>query len=145
MPTDITTSTGSTRDSPSVTPPPLHTDSPPNGMVSFRCKTSGGSDGASPARRTLTKTLCAGVTPLCTAPLRTACDSPLEPRERQRSVRSDVELDKAVHRINPGGLHTNSGGNWNRVWREFFARNKTPTRQQILDQLAKMRKDFGLE
>jgi hypothetical protein len=56
-----------------------------------------------------------------------------------------VELDKAVHRINPGGLHTNSGGNWNRVWREFFARNKTPTRQQILDQLAKMRKDFGLE
>jgi hypothetical protein len=56
-----------------------------------------------------------------------------------------VELDKALHRINPGGLHTNSGGNWNRVWREFFARNKTPTRQQILDQLAKMRKDFGLE
>ena len=97
------------------------------------------------SRRTLTKMLCAGLTPLCTAPLRFACDSPLEPRERQCSVRSDVELDKAVHRINPGGLHTNSGGNWNRVWREFFARNKTPTRQQILDQLAKMRKDFGLE
>ncbi|MFN9270159.1 MAG: hypothetical protein ACK5V1_16205, partial [Planctomycetaceae bacterium] len=90
VPTDMTTSTGSTTDSPSVTPPPLPTDSPPNGMVSFRCKTSGGSDGASPSRRTLTKTLCAGVTPLCTAPLRTACDSPLEPRERQRSVQSDT-------------------------------------------------------
>lgn len=31
-----------------------------------------------------------------------------------------IPLDKAVHRLKPTGVHTNAGGNWNKVWREFF-------------------------
>ena len=29
-------------------------------------------------------------------------------------------IEKSLHRLNPAGLHTNAGGNWNRVWAEFF-------------------------
>jgi hypothetical protein len=56
-----------------------------------------------------------------------------------------IMLDKAKHRLKPGGIHTNSGGNWNRVWREFFKQNPNAEAPEILEQLAKMRKEFGLE
>jgi hypothetical protein len=58
-----------------------------------------------------------------------------------------VEIDKALHRKKVGlGLHTNDGGNWNRVWREFFEAKKdvTMTKEMILDQLRKMLEDFNL-
>jgi hypothetical protein len=56
-----------------------------------------------------------------------------------------IPLDKAKHRLRPGGIHTNGGGNWNRVWREFLDANKNAEAPEILEQLAKMRKQFGLE
>jgi hypothetical protein len=55
-----------------------------------------------------------------------------------------IPLDKARHRLNPGGVHTKSGGNWNGVWDDFFKGNPNATRQEILDQLARMRRDFGI-
>ena len=56
-----------------------------------------------------------------------------------------IDLEKTVHRLKPGGLHTIEGGNWNKVWKEFFAENPNRTKQEILDKLAQMLKDFGLE
>jgi hypothetical protein len=48
--------------------------------------------------------------------------------------------------LKPGGLHTGKGAeNWNGAWKEFFRQNPNPSKQEILDQLAKMREDFGLE
>ena len=58
-----------------------------------------------------------------------------------------IYVDKALHRLKRGpGLHTVDGGNWNKVWRKFFDAHKlTPaTRQQILDQLEQMLRDFKL-
>ena len=46
--------------------------------------------------------------------------------------------------LHTGGVHTNSGGNWNGVWDEFFKENPNATRQEILDQLSRMRSDFGI-
>jgi hypothetical protein len=58
-----------------------------------------------------------------------------------------MKLETGRHRLTAyGGVHTNVGGNWNRVWRDFFDAVPRPrTKQEILDQLAKMLKDFGLE
>lgn len=57
-----------------------------------------------------------------------------------------IKMDKDAHRLKPDGLHTGKGvENWNGAWREFFDKNENPSREAILDQLAKMRKDFGLE
>jgi RHS repeat-associated protein len=76
---------------------------------------------------------------------------PKEFRNQFAKARLDIEdyvidLEKAAHRLKPGGLHTGAGaGNWNGAWREFFKRNPNASKQEILDQLAKMRKDFGLE
>jgi hypothetical protein len=55
-----------------------------------------------------------------------------------------IPLDKAIHRLNPGGVHTNSGGHWNKIWDDFFKGNPNATKQEILDQLARMRLDFGI-
>jgi hypothetical protein len=58
-------------------------------------------------------------------------------------------IEKAAHRLNPDGLHTVNGGDWNGVWDKFFKgfedAGQTPTKQQVLDKLAQMLKDFGLE
>jgi hypothetical protein len=58
-----------------------------------------------------------------------------------------IQLAKAAHRLRPDGLHTGRGvENWNGAWREFFERATTPpTKQEILDQLSKLRKVSGLE
>lgn len=55
-----------------------------------------------------------------------------------------IPLDKAKHRLRPGGIHTNGGGNWNRVWDDFFRDNPDATRQEILDQMNRMRGDSGI-
>jgi len=55
-----------------------------------------------------------------------------------------IPLDKATHRLNPGGIHTKAGGDWNGVWDSFFKGNPSATRQEILDQVARMRSDFGI-
>ena len=54
-------------------------------------------------------------------------------------------IEEALHRLNPDGLHTINGGNWNKVWREFFDKYPNAKKPQILAQLAKMLRDFGLE
>jgi hypothetical protein len=55
-----------------------------------------------------------------------------------------IPLDKARHTLKPDGIHTNSGGNWNKVWDGFFQANPNATRQEILDQMAAMRQNFGI-
>ena len=55
-----------------------------------------------------------------------------------------IPMERGAHRLKPDGLHTGSE-NWNKVWRDFFNEHKNPSKQEILDHLAKMRKDFGLE
>jgi RHS repeat-associated protein len=55
-----------------------------------------------------------------------------------------ILLDKADHRLKPGGLHTGAN-NWNKQWADFFKRKPNATKDQILNQLNKMMKDFGLK
>jgi hypothetical protein len=55
-----------------------------------------------------------------------------------------IPLDKATHRLNSGGIHTRAGGDCNGVWESFFKTNPNATRQEILDQPARMRSDFGI-
>ena len=55
-----------------------------------------------------------------------------------------IPLDQGVHRLNPGGIHTTTGGDWNKVWKNFFETNPNATRDQILEQLERMRRDFGI-
>ncbi len=56
-----------------------------------------------------------------------------------------IDLDKGRHRLTPDGIHTGPRGeSWNGVWKKFFNDNARATRQDIFDQLTKMRKDFGV-
>jgi apoptosis-inducing factor 3 len=55
-----------------------------------------------------------------------------------------VPLDRATHRLNPGGIHNKAGGDWNGVWDKFFEANPNATKDQILQQLQRMRTDFGI-
>ncbi len=55
-----------------------------------------------------------------------------------------IPLTKDIHSLKPNGIHTKGGGNWNAVWKQFFETHKKPEREQILEQLEKMRKDFGI-
>jgi hypothetical protein len=55
-----------------------------------------------------------------------------------------IPLEKWRHRLKPYGVHTNSGGNWNKVWKQFFKDFPKANKEQILKQLNKMRKDFGI-
>ena len=56
-----------------------------------------------------------------------------------------IPLDKATHRLRPDGIHTGpSAESWNGAWAQFFKANPGASKQAILDQLTKMRKDFGI-
>jgi hypothetical protein len=55
-----------------------------------------------------------------------------------------IPLDVAKHRLKPDGIHTKGGGDWNKVWTDFFKNNQLATQEQILEQLARMRKQFGI-
>lgn len=74
---------------------------------------------------------------------------PQEYIENFKSAGLDIEqykmpMDRADHRLKPNGLHTGPN-NWNRQWKDFFTRYPNADRGQILDQLSKMNKEFGLE
>jgi len=58
-----------------------------------------------------------------------------------------MDLPKDMHITNPNGIHTNSGGNWNAVWQDFFNSygNGTPSSNEILDNMNSMINDFGLQ
>jgi hypothetical protein len=59
-----------------------------------------------------------------------------------------IPLSREKHRLRRGGkpfgLHTGPD-NWNKAWEDYFNANPEAKRDQILKQLDKMRKDFGLE
>jgi len=55
-----------------------------------------------------------------------------------------IPLDRATHRLNPNGIHTINGGNWNKVWENFMIDNPNAGKEKILLQLNKMRHDFGI-
>jgi hypothetical protein len=55
-----------------------------------------------------------------------------------------IDLSRAQHRLKPGGLHTGKES-WNKAWRQFFSDYPLAKREEILEQLNMMRKDFGLE
>ena len=56
-----------------------------------------------------------------------------------------IPLDRAAHRFLPDGIHTGpSEESWNGVWKQFFKDNPNASKGEILKQLAKMRKDFGI-
>ena len=57
-----------------------------------------------------------------------------------------IPLPMDVHRLLPNGLHTGQGAaNWNGAWRAFFTENENRTRAEILAELARLRRVFGLE
>jgi hypothetical protein len=56
-----------------------------------------------------------------------------------------IPLNKAAHRLRPNGIHTGPyAESWNGVWDQFFKANPNASKQEILDQLEKMRNDFGI-
>src|SRR5205823_12034228 len=55
-----------------------------------------------------------------------------------------IKMETAAHRLKPNGLHTNGGGNWNRVWKESFQRCQNHAPDRVLDQLVNMLRDFNL-
>jgi len=48
------------------------------------------------------------------------------------------------HILKPNGIHTNSGGNWNKVWKDFIEANPKAKAGEILEQLDTMKNAFGL-
>lgn len=58
-----------------------------------------------------------------------------------------IDIDIQDHRLLPNGLHTADvwEESWNQRWKGFFAEFRTPTRQQVLDFLTRLRKEFFLE
>ncbi len=56
-----------------------------------------------------------------------------------------MDVSKSAHRLNPAGLHTKSGGDWNGVWKSWLGENPSATRDDILGQLETMKTDFGLK
>lgn len=56
-----------------------------------------------------------------------------------------IKLPAWKHVLKPNGIHTVSGGNWNKVWDEFLKDPKNNNIISILKQMHKMIKEFGLE
>jgi hypothetical protein len=55
-----------------------------------------------------------------------------------------IILDKAKHRLKVGnGVHTGKR-NWNKVWKEFFDKEPNREKEEILQKLDEMRKEFGI-
>ena len=55
-----------------------------------------------------------------------------------------VPMTAAAHRLLPNGIHTNAGGNWNKVWDEWISKNPKATPEQAWQQLSQMMKQFGI-
>jgi hypothetical protein len=56
-----------------------------------------------------------------------------------------VEVTRGQHRLTPGGVHTTAGGNWNRVWRDWIGENPSAGRDQVLEQLNRMKQQFNIQ
>jgi RHS repeat-associated protein len=75
---------------------------------------------------------------------------PLQFEDRFRKVGLDpgkfrIPLPKDVHRLKPGGIHAGPReDSWNGCWKKFFEQNRNPSLQDVLDQLSKMRGEFGI-
>jgi len=54
------------------------------------------------------------------------------------------KIPKDKHRLEPNGLHTGSNS-WIKQWEDFFKDNPDAGKKEILDQLEKMKKDFGVK
>ena len=58
---------------------------------------------------------------------------------------SQTILPKSLHTGAPDGVHAGPYENsWNGQWDNFFQNNPNPSKQQIIDQLAKMRAATGI-
>ncbi|MCM1564676.1 MAG: pre-toxin TG domain-containing protein, partial [Dehalobacter sp.] len=55
-----------------------------------------------------------------------------------------IPMDKTDHILKPDGLHTGKDS-WNKQWDDFFEKYPDARQNQILNQLDKMQKDFGLK
>ena len=55
-----------------------------------------------------------------------------------------IRIPKGAHRVRPAGLHTGRD-NWNAQWRGFFDGTPNPSPQDILGELKRMKREFGLE
>ena len=55
-----------------------------------------------------------------------------------------MKLEKGEHRLIPNGVHTLSGGDYNKAWKEFIDANPNAGAQEILDQMERMKTEFGL-
>jgi hypothetical protein len=57
-----------------------------------------------------------------------------------------IRMARKAHRMKPNGLHVGQGeANWNGAWQAFRDRFPAATKRQVLNQLARMRKAFGLD
>ena len=57
-----------------------------------------------------------------------------------------IQLRRDIHRLKPNGLHAGPRlQSWNGQWEQFFeAHQWNPSKEEILDELAKLRKQFGI-
>jgi hypothetical protein len=55
-----------------------------------------------------------------------------------------ISLPVDKHILKPNGIHTKLGGNWNGEWKKFFEKNPNPTKEDILNHMNTLRKDFGI-
>ncbi len=55
-----------------------------------------------------------------------------------------IPLPKDAHRLKPNGIHTNGGGNWNKVWKKYIDEYPNASRSDILEQMKRMREQFGI-
>jgi hypothetical protein len=56
---------------------------------------------------------------------------------------NEYNLTKADHRLKPGGIHTGKK-NWNAEWKRCIDEHGDATKDEILEHLEEMKKDFGI-
>ncbi|WP_190273715.1 RHS repeat-associated core domain-containing protein [Granulicella mallensis] len=55
-----------------------------------------------------------------------------------------IPLGRTQHRLKPNGVHAQGSDGWNQTWARWIENNGNASKQQILAQLARMRKAFGI-
>ena len=83
-------------------------------------------------------------------PNETHHELPQQYKEQFKKAGIDIEkytkeLPKDAHRLKPDGLHARGPNGWNQTWGKFFAENPNATKEQILQQLDRMRNEFGVK
>ncbi len=56
-----------------------------------------------------------------------------------------TEMSKADHRLKPDGVHAQGSEGWNQKRGEWIRNNPGASKEQVLQQLAKMKTDFGIK